>query len=165
MMRIDLTWEEVSFACIVAQRRRLSNAMRGNKAGHAGDHNFFLGMNLDVKGCLGEYAVAKALNLHWSGLAYTRAPDVGGMIEVRAIDDARKRLILHPEDDDALMAVLALVPDNDVRAIELRGWISVKDGKNPAYWSDPNTGRPAFFIPHSALLPMESLRDQIRRAA
>lgn len=29
----------------------------------------------------------------------------------------------------------------------LVGWLLGKEGKKERYWTDPNTGRPAFFVP------------------
>ena len=55
--------------------------------------------------------------------------------------------------------MLALVPHDMLPRVILCGWTRGRDGKREEYWTDPNTGRPAFFVPQEILLDMEELHS------
>lgn len=155
MITIDLTWGEVFQAALIAVMRLLKNLQVGAQEKYGAD-----GDNLDYhfNGCLGEIALAKWRNTFWSGsLGNYRAIDVGDRWQVRAAGRMTDRLILHPDDSDADPFVLALTPHNTLPRVFLYGWIMGADGKLRQYWTDPGTGRPAFFVPQHMLLDMEDL--------
>jgi hypothetical protein len=74
-----------------------------------------------------------------------------GNVQVRSTSGHRNCLILHKTDPDdkAFVLVTGTAPN-----FVLRGWIWGRDGKNEEYWRDPVGGRPAYFVPQSALLVM-----------
>ena len=110
--------------------------------------------------CGAEMAVAKYLNLYWSGaLGDYKARDVGGMVEVRARSSMDWDLLVHPEDADDLPFVL-VVPQPPIFVI--RGWMFARDAKQSQFWSDPARGRAAFFVPVDKLRPMSELKDWVR---
>lgn len=116
---------------------------------------------INIFSCRGEMAVAKYLNLFWSGsVGDYKAPDVGGLVEVRTINKAGRRLIVHPEDRD--WAPYVLVDVSNQPMMKLVGWMFGTDAKNKKYWADPTgKGRHAYFVPQSDLLPMEQLKMQL----
>lgn len=159
-MIVTLTWAEMQIAYMVAGQRRIMNMKKG-LAGRYGAPEGEGSEELDLIAARGEMAVAKALNLFWSGtVGDYGAVDVGGLIEVRTRTKHWHALILHPDDNDALPFVLADAsnPPN----IRLAGWIMAKDGKKDEFWSDPSQkNRPAYFVEQKHLLPMEELVKKI----
>lgn len=152
--RIKLNYHELVLASGVAVARRAANCINERRATHGAPNGPW---ERDLFGCQAELAVAKYLNLFWSGtVGDFGAPDVGGVVEVRTVQDPARRLILHPDDrDDApFVSVVADAPH-----FLLRGWIMGKAGKRMEWWSDPtNNGRAAFFVPTAALHPMPNLQ-------
>jgi hypothetical protein len=155
-MIIALTWAEMQIAYMVAGQRRIMN-MKKRLPGKYGAPEKEGSEELDLIAARGEMAVAKALNLYWSGtVGDYGAIDVGGCVEVRSRTKDWHALILHPEDQDDLPFVLADVsaPPN----IRLVGWLYGKEGKSDRFWSDPSgKNRPAFFIEQKHLHPMNEL--------
>lgn len=162
MVKIRLTENEFLLACHVAcERRKVCIARNmGPKYGVS-----FRNMSWDTEilGCFGEIALAKYLNVYWSGVVDMSA-DVGGCIDVRTCirADGNCDLILHDSDDNGRPFVSAHVI---IATVELRGWVLAQDGKQKKYWRDPGTGRPAYFVPPIAFRPMEDLRRWLGRGA
>ena len=142
---------------VVGVMRQVSNLRDGRKDAH-GLASTADGWGLHIEGCCGEMVAAKALGVFWSGShGQLRVPDIGGRFQVRTRCLRTKQsnsLILHPDDsDDAIfLLVLGTVPSYTVA-----GWIKGVDGKRPEFWADPAGGRPAFFVPPSALRPLSDL--------
>ena len=150
---VELTWAEVFQAAMVGVMRRLQNLQRNTNAAYgiadavAWQH--------DIDGALGELATAKALGRFWSGsIGHWRADDVY-TLQVRTTGNLRNRLILHDADEDEKIFILCC---GCVPKYSLRGWIRAYDGKDQRFWNDPTGGRPAYFVPQSALRPMSDLR-------
>jgi hypothetical protein len=119
------------------------------------------GWQYHVEGALGECAVAKALGIYWNGnIDKFDAPDVG-ILEVRTSSGEHDRLILHPEDDGSAIFILAIGING---AYELKGWMLGRVGQLDKYWTDPGTGRPAFFVPQEDLYPIETLVQQVAKS-
>lgn len=153
-MIVTLTWSEVMQAAQVGVMRRVTD-LRDKRKGAYGISPEANVWDIDVESSCGEMAAAKALNVFWSGAhGQLRARDIGGRYEVRTRTKATYDLILHPDDpDDApFVLVLGRCPTYDVA-----GWIHARDGKQACYWKDPAGGRPAFFVPRSALKPLADL--------
>ncbi len=150
-MIVTLSWAEVTQGAIVGVLRQVSNIKRArvDANGFAGD-----GWGVHVEGCLGEMAAAKALGVYWAGsLGALRVPDIKGY-QVRTAPRQGLSLIAHREDaDDAkFLLVVGTAP-----SYCLAGWILGRDAKRAEWWRDPVGGRPAFFVPSSALRPMTEL--------
>lgn len=142
---IQLTPWEMLLAAQVGVMRQVENC-KLNRAAHygAGNSNDW---QLHIEGCLGEFALSKHLGIHWAGKGRLRAPDVGE-VDVRTRSKDHYELILHEDDpDDRVFWLLCGVNG----AYSIKGWITGIDGKRSEFWSDPAGGRPAFFVPHSAL--------------
>lgn len=101
-----------------------------------------------IAGALAEAALAKYLDVYWSGKGVLRGLDVGNY-DVRSSEEHNRRLILHEADPDD--RIFWFVTGNN-EVFQIHGWIYGHEGKQPEYWSDPQkTGRPAFFVPREAL--------------
>lgn len=163
-MIVRLTWAEMAVAYQVAGQRRIMNMKTKIPPKH-GAPTGEKGELLDLVSCRGEMAVAKYLNLYWSGtVGDYGAVDVGGKVEVRTGTKRGHRLILHKTDLDHLPFVLAL--HTEPPAIELIGWVYAREGKQEEYWSDPaKEGRWAYFVPQDVLRPMSELSAALADAA
>jgi hypothetical protein len=150
-VRIELTPDEFLTAAIVGVRRQVMNLRDGRKDAHGA--NPADGWTLHVEGACGEAAVAKLLNLWWSGnLGRLRAADVG-RLQVRTAWRANSSLIIHESDpdDDCFVLVTGRAP-----AFTVIGWIHGRDAKQPEWWGDPAGGRAAYFVPANVLAPIET---------
>ena len=161
-MIVTLSWAEMQVAHLIGGQRTIMN-MRKKLPGRYGAPEKEGSEELNLIGTRGEMAVAKALNLYWSGtVGDYGAADVGGCVEVRAITKSFHSLILHPQDKDDFPFVLADLSDQP--KVRLAGWIYGKDGKQEKFWSDPSgKNRSAFFIDQSNLRKMEELVELFRR--
>ena len=153
MMRIRLTYGELQKAAIIGCKRQVWNLHTGCRPRYGADSSNDWQVHID--GCQGEAALAKYLGVPWNGaLGDYGAADVGKW-QVRATRHHRNgRLPLHPPDNDEDMFVLALILCDGV--IDLAGQILCRDGKRQEFWTDPGTGRPAFFVPRRVLAPLEA---------
>lgn len=159
-MMIELTLAEVIQAALAGVMRRVQNMKRGTRDRFGQPTTDY--WSIDIEGCCGELAVAKYLGRFWSGAIGDISADDVGVVQVRTTGRESGRLILHPEDKDD--RVFILVVGNAPR-FDIRGWIIAQHGKRDEFWSDPGTGRPAFFVPQSALKPIEELDAPIAEAA
>lgn len=145
MTNIKLTSWEMMQAAIAGVMRQVESHKLGRTPAHGipGNQHW----QRHIEGALGEAAVAKCLNVYWTGKGSLRDLDVGDF-DVRTADAHNKRLILHEDDpDDRVFWFVTGVNDE----FKVHGWIRGCDGKKPEYWQDPNTGRPAYFVPKEAL--------------
>lgn len=154
---IKLTYSEMQVACLIASQRQIQNMKFKAKGAHGNTFSDMDSFSKHVMGCIGEMAAAKYLNKYWCGaIGDYNAGDVGNYQVRSTMYKKDTRLILHPEDEGEAW-VLALV--NADCSCDLLGWTDAKSGKNKDYWCDyGKTGRPAFFVPQSALQPMETLQ-------
>ena len=160
-MLVTLTWAEMKLGGDVGLMRRVSAIIRERKEpfGQPEINEY----DRDVLGSQAELAVAKGMNLFWSGaLGDLRAKDVGGILQVRANKRKHHRLTLHKSDpdDDPFVCVYC-----DAPRFYLLGWTFGKDGKRVEYWGDGLPGRPAFFVPLDKLRPMPELVAWVRHVA
>lgn len=160
MITVELDKWERLHATTVGSWRQLANAGRPDAHGFAGD-----GTGAHVQGSLAEFAVAKSLNLHWSGVRENpvRLPGDVGRMQVRSTTKPSGRLIVHDRDDDEAVFVF-VVADACGYRFDLAGWIRGAAAKRAEWWEDPTgRGRPAFFVPRSALAPVTDLVGLIRQ--
>lgn len=151
-MLVNLTKTELLIAWQIAAMQHTQNIKDNARedVGQAPKHTAEA-MGHRMLGCECEMAVAKWLNRFWTGgIGDFKAIDVGN-IEVRGVDNRKKRLILHKRDKSHLPYVL--VDKLDCQTFDLVGWILCSEGQQEKYWQDPKGGRPAYFVPRSALDP------------
>lgn len=118
---------------------------------------------LSIEGALAEAAVAKYLDVPWDGaLGNYEAADVGPL-QVRATEHTDGALIVHPDDKDDAIFILARGSQGEY---ELAGWIWGESAKHKFFWEAPkNNGRPAFFVTANYLLPMSDLPEGLQEWA
>lgn len=142
---VTLTASEMFMAAQAGLMRQIENIKRKRQPRYGA--NIEADWQVNIEGALGEYAVARFLGIHWAGKGIFRGFDVGEL-EVRTASRDTYRLILHPDDHDDHCYYLVTGLNGTYR---IRGWILGREGKRNEFWQDPGTGRPAFFIPQSAL--------------
>jgi hypothetical protein len=151
---VILTDSEMHIAATVGALRQIENIFKGRQHAYAGPRD--ASWQMHIEGAAGEQAFAKWSGRYWNGnLGDLDADDVGH-VQVRTTGRPDGRLILHPLDPDDRPFVL--VTGISPRFV-LRGWIRGSDGKQQQWWRDPVGGRPAYFVPQSALRPMPPPRD------
>lgn len=143
---VALAGHEIMLAAVAGTMRQIENIKRNRAPAYgAGASNDW---QLHIEGALGEFALAKYLNLRWDGKGKLRAPDVGE-VDCRTRSRADYDLIIHPDDPDDRVFWLIIGANGMYRVL---GWILGRDGKREEWWADPSgKGRPAFFVPQSAL--------------
>jgi hypothetical protein len=160
-VRVNLTWPELLLAANVGVYRTVQNLRLGRKDRFGADpENRW---TLSIEGAAGEMAVAKAMDLFWSGaIGDLKADDVGAL-QVRTRSRHEYELPLHPTDLDDRIFILVT---GRAPQFWVRGWIFADDGKRSEWWADPSgKNRPAFFVPHSELRDMADLPDDARAEA
>jgi len=151
-MLIKLTPHNLFHAGMVGVSRHIKGA---SKKGRYGADNVKAGWQINCDGAAGEMAVAKAFNLYWDGaLGNFNAKDVG-KLQVRTNPNDWGDLILHPKDDDEDIFILVL--SHLAPTYRLKGWLKGADGKLKKWWRDGAKGRPAYFVPQSALSPIKEI--------
>lgn len=151
-MQITLTSYEVGAGVRVGGLRHYQSVLRGipdkSESGNAG------GWSYDIEGALGEIAAAKALNLYWSGSVNSFGEcDLGG-IQIRTRSKAYYDLLVRPRDDENCIWVLVT---GSAGTYDVVGWINGTEAKQEQWLKTPNDREPAYFIPKSALKPIETL--------
>lgn len=149
-IELKLMPHEMHIASMVACLRQTENLYAGRKDAHGASGNDGEGWGLHILGCLGEMAVAKALNIYWNGaLGNLDADDVGEW-QVRTRSEHHYDLIVHDSDPDDKRFVLVTAKPPLFR---IHGWILGVKAKEKQFWKDPAKGRPAFFVHKLALTP------------
>ena len=151
-MIINLTSYELMTASHVGIMRQVQSLKKRSNDMYGADKNN--GWQLHIEGALGECAVAKAIDLYWSGSVGNFSGGDVGKIEVRTRSKHNYDLILHNSDSDSAWFVLVTGVNGKY---VVGGCILGRDGKLDKFWSDPAGNRPAYFVPQSALLPIASL--------
>jgi hypothetical protein len=150
---VSLTAAELHQAAMIAVQRQIENLFAGRRDAHGASRD--VGWSLHIEGAAGEMAFAKWAGLYWSGNIGNLSADDVGATQVRTRSRHDYDLILHPSDPDNRVFVLVTGTAPEFRLV---GWIWGGEGKRPEFWSDPARGRPAFFVPQSALHPMPMRR-------
>ena len=131
------------------------SAQRGHNAANVRQRDWFTRLRNDVNGAAAELAVAKFLGIPWSRSVgtFTSVGDVADDIDVRHTERAGGRLILREKDFPGRWVVFVTgSPPNLV----LQGYIRAEDGMQPQWRANPHDWHPAWFLPASALLPIEA---------
>ena len=151
---IELSPHNLLMAGMVGISRQVKNLSRGVRDRYGCDSSQW-GWQNHCNGACGELAFAKWKGKYWDGAMNDfAAPDVGAY-QVRTSAKANQSLILHPGDSDDDLFVLVLV--HALPICTLAGWIPGGAGKHGKWWTTEGVRHPAFFVPQSALLPMEQL--------
>ncbi len=146
---VTLDPPEALMASYVGCRRRVASLARGCQDRHGYD-----GRNAweqDILGALAELAVAKALDLHWSGSVNAwKRPDVGRSYQIRTTGYAAGRLLIRSEDPEVDTYIL-VVQVNPLQ-FKIAGQIDGRLARQPRWWTKPDPARPGCWaVPQSAL--------------
>lgn len=114
-------------------------------------------LDIHLLGAAGEMAVASYLGMKHELYKETEAKrgsdDLPG-IDVKTRSKSRYDLIVQKNEDPSKKFVLVTIENQQTL---LHGWCYGHEGMDAQYWADPARGRPAYFVPQSALHPMETL--------
>ena len=150
-MHVRLEWFEVSRAALVGVSRNVEALRKGciNRLPINDE------WGIHVLGALGECAFAKATNRYWSGSVNTfKDADVGDNIQIRTRSKHSYDLIVRDGDrDDDLYVLVTGGPAE----FTLHGWMRCGDAKRAKYRANYGNYGEAYFVPQSALQPMDPL--------
>ena len=154
-MRIDFSNNELMQIGFAGIMRRVSAIHKGRKPQHGiGPEREW---QADIEGIIGEFALAKALGKFWIPTVGRLDKDQGDVqgYQVRTTHWRNGHLIINKTDYDIFVLITG---DNKVgKAWTVRGWIKAADGKQEEWWKSKEKDRFAYFVPQSALAPMEVL--------
>jgi len=165
---VDLTWSDVMSGGHLGLMVGVSAMARKLEDGRSD-----LGLGRHVEGAIAEMAFA-----YWLGVPYR--PVVGKLdmatgdvarCQVRSTAIPEGSLIVKQDDPPSFPYVLALLcPHKGGVRVRLAGWLDGAEAKDERYWrergSAPGIHRSAFFVPQSALRPLDTLPlldDRARR--
>lgn len=151
-MIVKLTLEEGQEATRRGCQRRLRALRLGRQHRHGYDGADNWTAHIEAVGS--EMAVAKLLGRYYVDTADPDyGGDVGARLQVRHTTLPNGRLIVHPSDPDDHFYVLVT---GELPTYEVVGGLYARDCKREEWWTDPGTGRPAFFVPRDALKPLRT---------
>lgn len=161
MVTVTLTDADLAWADYVgAQRHRIALL---NKCRDLHPHGGFGPLDAHRQGARAEMAFATWSGLEWhhslwdtSHTSFGLAGDVGGL-EIRSTTHPRGRLVLHPKDVSEKGNVPFVLVVAKGSTFELVGWR--RASSPPVSWWDTTMPVPAYFVPRSALHPMDTLPD------
>lgn len=153
---VRLTLPEMSAALNAAWLRIVTSASAG--LNHKTTYSRPMSKRVleEFVGACGELAVGKAVGEFFvpSVGTFHRLPDCMNDCEVRSTDRGDGCLIIRDNDSDARRYIFAVATGEEVRLI---GWLRGADAKKPEWKRNPNGYREAWFVPQSALLPIEEI--------
>lgn len=161
-MIVDLAWSEVALAASVGLHRNL-RALQDARAPRYGAPDGEESWSLHIAGAIGEYVVAKVLGVHWNPSVGIRGrsdvgADDGPPVQVRTTGYRDGHLIVNEpdDDDDPFILVVDLCSTGSAR-FDVVGYIYGDEAKRDE-WRREIEGRGAkYFVPQSALEPIESI--------
>lgn len=153
-MIVELDEYELFHAAVAGIQRRISSVKKGRPQFYGADErrNFW---EIDIIGMMGEYAVAKVMNIHWQPATNKRLSSLPGDVgryEVRSSTWPNAHLLVREADRDESPYILAIVGE---QSVDLRGWMYGGQAKSVGLRKERNT----YWVPQDRLAPMESLVD------
>lgn len=145
-MKAELTWPEVSQAAFVGVMRQINRlrGTHGDGSGPRSDRDW----GIQVETAVAELAVAKALNLFWSGPLGITIHDVGGCVHVRPDSDDTGYLVVRKGDPDDHVFVLVTGACPSYTVV---GWAFGTEGKQEEYWNPMAPEGAVFCVPADKL--------------
>ncbi len=154
-VEVTLDQREILLAADLGVRRQVAAMLSGRQDSFGFERGGKDPWRAHIEGVAGELAVAKVLNVFWTGTinTYRSRADVGSLeVKTRSKPDYELLVRPHDRDDAAFVLVTGEIPTYTVV-----GWILARDAKRPV-WLQMYGGRPpAYFVPHDALHPMAAL--------
>ena len=156
-IKFIFTDEEREMARAEGFRRQAVNEAQGLRGRNGGAWKGSKALDIHLLGAAGEVAVASYLGLKEHLFKETEAKrgsdDLPG-IDVKTRSKASYDLIVQRQSDPNRKFVLVTIESQQTL---IHGWCYGKDAMQDQFWKDPARGRPAYFVPQSALHPMETL--------
>jgi hypothetical protein len=153
------TPEERRLAMEEGMRRQSVNEAKGLRGRNKGPRFGDKALEVHLLGAAGEMAVASYMGLKEHLYAEREArrgsDDLPGGIDVKTRSKHKYDLLVQRRSDPAKKFVLVTIENQKTL---LHGWCYGSEAMDEKYWADPARGRPAYFVPQSALRPMESLK-------
>lgn len=149
---VTLTTQEMMLAAYAGVRRCVVSLSKGSEDAFGCDDAD--GWGLHVEGAGGEMAAAKALNMYWNGAFNTYSRGDVGALQVRTRTKHDWDLIIRRKDsdDDRFVLVTGTMP-----TFRVHGWILGKTAKDERWLRTHGNRSPAFFVPQSELLSLDTL--------
>jgi hypothetical protein len=151
------TPEERQAAMDEGMRRQAVNEAKGLRGRNGGASFGDKALDIHLLGAAGEMAVASYLGMKhelYKEVEAKRGSDDLPGIDVKTRSKSRYDLIIQKSEDPDKKFVLVTIENQQTF---LHGWCYGHQGMDAQYWADPARGRPAYFVPQSALHPMETL--------
>lgn len=134
MVTVALDPWEVDWAKHVGEARSLNNLSRPNNAYYGNEFSKSKSMEEDIAGCAGELAVAKHLNIYWSGAAWPHTwhelmrnePDLRPNIEVRHINVPTNRLAVRKNDVEHKRDIFLTYVYPNLSTVDVIGWLEAE---------------------------------------
>lgn len=171
---VVIPFQEIESIRTIAEKRNSEQRKSGQRDGLIDKSKG--SVTADIEGALGEYAVARGLNLPWDG-AFKSAEawqswrvdghDVSGL-EVRATRHETGRLIVQPWNSNEKPYILVVLRSKETEhAARLVGWCWGHEAKQEKNWMN-HWPRPCFAVAQADLHPMDTLlvhrvRNEFRR--
>jgi hypothetical protein len=160
--KVHLGFAECLMACWQGCRRELQSAEKGSEDKHGFKNADGSGFAVHCIGAMGEMAFAKARGLWFGfGLGLFKCPDVGN-VHVRTRTKNTYDLHIRPDDPQDAVFVLVTVDWPGKADFTVHGWILAKDARRPEWLQTYGNRPPAWFVPQSALKPLETLNVEVR---
>lgn len=153
-MRVYLNRFELRTAAQAGIERRIVAIQRGRTPLY-GVENRKAEWQIDIIGCIAEFALAKYLNVYWTSVVDDGVANLAGDVgkfQVRSTSWLTGNLILRDTDKDDAVFVLAIVGD---RHVDFAGWIIASEGKKSGLKKDDENGI-HYWVTQDLLNPMES---------
>ena len=151
-VNVRLEWFEVSRAALVGVSRNVEALRKGCVSRMQVNDEW----SIHILGALGECAFAKATNRYWNGSVNTfkSGGDVGDNIQIRTRSRHSYDLIVRDNDKDGDVFVLVTGGPHD---FTIHGWMPAGEAKQPKFRANYGNYGEAFFVPQSALRPIDPL--------
>jgi hypothetical protein len=156
-MFVTLTPEQMAQAIQTGRARRADTLRRRREYGSCRSH--VSDADMDDQGAMGELAVSLALGVAWNNALETWGQPDAGPFQVRLASRASYSLIIRPKDKDSEIFILVL--GHAAPTFRLVGWILGRDAKQDRWRKNPGGDASAWFVPQSALQPMEMLQERL----
>lgn len=155
----DFSDEDKELVRAEAMRRQLVNEKKGLKGRNGGPADGDKALFFHKLGAAGELAVADYLQLREFLYQETEAKrgscDLPPNIDVKTRSRHDYDLICQLDEKPGKTLVLVTIQN---KITLLHGWMKSEDAMQEQWKKDPAGGRPAYFVPQSALLPLIDLR-------
>ena len=146
MVEVKLSPTEIYAGAQAGVLRQVQNLTSDGSKPTRGLENNASDWQLHIEGVLAEQAVAKHLNVYFSGKGQRGDKDVGDY-EVRTTDRANGRLLIRQTDSDDSFYLLCTGLNG---TYQIHGGIHGRDAKQDKYW-DASLPRPCWAVPQSDL--------------